>query len=177
MGAAPNFLIIQADQLSANALSAYGNSVTRTPHIDALGEAGTVFRNAYCPVPLCGPSRMAMMSGQLASRVRAYDNAAEFVSEIPTFAHYLRARGYRTSLSGKMHFVGADQLHGFEQRLTTDIYPGDFYWTENLETRTQKTKSDARGVTLSGVCKRNVQLDYDEIVDILGPPRFQLETE
>ena len=41
---------------------------------------------------------------------------------MPTFAHYLRALGYRTCLAGKMDFVGADQLHGYEDRLTTDIY-------------------------------------------------------
>jgi len=159
----PNFLIIQADQMAASALSAYGNSFTKTPHIDALGAAGTVFLNSYCAFPLCGPSRASMMTGKLPSKIRAYDNAAELMSEIPTFAHYLRARGYQTSLSGKMHFVGADQLHGFETRLTSDIYPGDFYWTENLATRTAKTRSDGRAVTQSGLCKRNVQLDYDEL--------------
>ena len=37
--------------------------------------------------------------------------------------------GYRTCLSGKMHFSGPDQLHGFEERLTTDIYPADFGWS------------------------------------------------
>ena len=159
----PNFLVIQADQMAASALSAYGNPFTRTPHIDALGAAGTVFRNSYCAFPLCGPSRASMMTGQLPSRIRAYDNAAELSSEIPTFAHSLRARGYQTSLSGKMHFVGADQLHGFERRLTSDIYPGDFYWTETLTTRTAKTRSDGRAVTQSGLCKRTVQLDYDEL--------------
>jgi choline-sulfatase len=41
--------------------------------------------------------------------------------------------GYRTCLSGKMHFVGPDQLHGFEERLTTDIYPADFAWTPNWD--------------------------------------------
>ncbi len=65
------------------------------------------------------------MTGLLPSRTRTYDNAAEFTSEIPTFAHYLRSAGYRTVLSGKMHFCGPDQLHGFEERLTTDIYPAD----------------------------------------------------
>lgn len=52
-------------------------------------------------------------------------------SDIPTYAHYLRMAGYYTALSGKMHFVGPDQLHGFEERLTTDIYPADFGWTPN----------------------------------------------
>ena len=49
--------------------------------------------------------------------------------DIPTYAHHLRRAGYQTCLSGKMHFVGPDQLHGFEERLTTDIYPADFGWT------------------------------------------------
>ncbi|KAG1651732.1 Choline-sulfatase [Nymphon striatum] len=42
---------------------------------------------------------------------------------------YVVLAGYQTCLSGKMHFVGPDQLHGFEERLTTDIYPPDFGWT------------------------------------------------
>ena len=54
-------------------------------------------------------------------------------SEAVTFAHYLRHAGYRTILSGKMHFCGADQLHGFEERLTTDIYPADFGWTPDWD--------------------------------------------
>ena len=41
----------------------------------------------------------------------------------------LRAAGYDTALAGKMHFVGPDQLHGFEERLTTDVYPSGFDWT------------------------------------------------
>ncbi|MGR6752132.1 hypothetical protein ACU6QF_00200, partial [Aeromonas veronii] len=74
-------------------------------------------------------ARASFMSGQLPSRTRVYDNAAEFASDIPTYAHHLRRAGYYTGLSGKMHFVGPDQLHGFEERLTTDIYPADFGWT------------------------------------------------
>ena len=68
------------------------------------------------------------MSGQLISRIAAYDNASEFHASTPTFAHYLKTLGYRTCLSGKMHFVGPDQKHGFQDRVTTDIYPADF-WT------------------------------------------------
>ena len=69
------------------------------------------------------------MSGQLPSRTRVCDNAAEFASSIPTYAHHLRRHGYHTILTGKMHYVGPDQLHGFETRTTTDIYPADFGWT------------------------------------------------
>jgi choline-sulfatase len=124
-----NILIIQCDQLAASFLSAYGNTIVDSPNIDRLAERSVVFDSAYSNFPLCAPSRFSMLSGRLASAVGAYDNGAEFISSTPTFAHYLRANGYQTCLTGKMHFVGADQLHGFEERLTTDIYPSDFNWT------------------------------------------------
>ena len=125
----PNILILMADQLTARSLSAYGNTVSKTPHIDALAAGGVVFESFYCNSPLCAPSRFSFLSGRQVSAIGAYDNAAEFPAQVPTFAHYLRRGGYQTVLSGKMHFCGADQLHGFEERLTTDIYPADFGWT------------------------------------------------
>ena len=82
--------------------------------------------------PLLALARL-VHDGLLPSRTRVYDNAAEFPADIPTFAHHLRLRGYRTILSGKMHFCGPDQLHGFEERLTTDIYPADFGWTPDWD--------------------------------------------
>mgnify|MGYP001200722058 FL=1 len=124
----PNLLLIQADQLAPQFLAAYGHPLVKTPNIDRLAEQGVVFDAAYTNAPLCAPSRFVMMSGRLPSRIAAWDNAVEFSSEIPTFAHYLSAEGYRTCLSGKMHFIGPDQLHGFGERLTTDVYPADFTW-------------------------------------------------
>jgi choline-sulfatase len=160
----PNILLVQTDQLTAFALAAYGNPVCRTPHIDRLAEGGAVFEQAYCNFPLCAPSRFSMMTGQLASRIGAFDNAAELPASVPTFAHYLRGLGYRTCLSGKMHFVGPDQLHGFEERLTSDIYPADFLWTADWTRSDHDDVSDARVVTRSGLCTRSVQLDYDDQV-------------
>lgn len=160
----PNILFVMADQLSALALPAYGHPVVKTPHITALADAGVVFENAYCNFPLCAPSRFSMLSGRLPSAVGAYDNAAEFPSSVPTFAHYLRTRGYRTILSGKMHFVGADQLHGYEERLTTDIYPADFGWTPDWEREpTHYTWSQhMTSVVEAGPCRRTLQMDFDE---------------
>lgn len=160
----PNILFIQTDQLTARCLSAYGNSVAKTPNLDRLASRGTVFENAYCNFPLCAPSRFSMLAGMWASRIGAYDNGAEFASSTPTFVHYLRAGGYQTSLCGKMHFVGADQLHGFEQRLTTDIYPADFNWTGDWTEKTPEFANDARSFTGAGICTRNVQMDYDDEV-------------
>ena len=163
---APTILLIQADQMAAPTLPFHGHPVVQAPHMSALAAEGVVFDSAYCNSPLCAPSRFSMLSGLLASEIEAYDNAAEFPSTIPTFAHHLRKLGYRTLLSGKMHFVGSDQLHGFERRVTTDIYPADFGWTADWE------RPDARldfyhtmsSVVEAGPCERSLQLDFDEEV-------------
>ena len=69
------------------------------------------------------------MSGYLIDQIAAYDNASEIKASISTFAHYLKSLGDKTCLSGKMHFVGPSQMHGFQHRVTTDIYLSDFTWT------------------------------------------------
>ena len=162
----PNIMMIMADQLAAPALPCYGHPIVRTPHIDVLAESGVVFDNAYCNSPLCAPSRFSMMSGLLPSRIGAYDNAAHFSADIPTLAHDLRSRGYHTTLSGKMHFVGPDQLHGFEERLTTDIYPSDYGWTPDWEhpQRRPSWYHNMLSVVQAGTCVTSNQLDFDEEV-------------
>ncbi|OXC71754.1 choline-sulfatase [Caballeronia sordidicola] len=171
----PNIIFIMADQLAAHALAAYGNTVCKTPHLDKLATDGTVFENANCAYPLCAPSRFALMSGRLASRIGAYDNAAEFPASVPTFAHYLRDAGYYTCLSGKMHFVGPDQHHGFEDRLTTEIYPSDFSWTPKTYEEVGDPERPEHHVKTQGVSSvetvadasavaRSMQIDYDEEV-------------
>lgn len=117
----PNIVLIMADQLAPHFLPSYGHPVVQAPHIARLADEGVVFGAAYTNSPLCGPSRHVMMTSLLPSAIGAWDNAAEWSAEIPTFAHYLADRGHLTCLSGKVHFVGADQLHGFEERLTTDV--------------------------------------------------------
>jgi choline-sulfatase len=162
----PNLLVLMADQLTPGALSAYGNRVSRTPHIDALAAGGIVFDSFYCNSPLCAPSRFSWLAGRLPSAIGGYDNAAELPAAVPTFAHYLRRAGYRTILSGKMHFCGPDQLHGFEERLTTDIYPADFGWTPDW-TRFAERPSwyhTMDSVTQAGPCARTNQIDFDDEV-------------
>ena len=162
----PNVLVFMADQMTPLALPFYGHPVTRAPHMARVAAEGVVFESAYCNFPLCAPSRYVFMSGRLPSRIAAYDNAAEFPADVPTFAHALRNGGYRTILSGKMHFCGADQLHGFEERLTTDIYPSDFNWTPDWEHPHDRKEwfHNMSSVLDAGSCVRTNQLDYDDEV-------------
>src|SRR5262249_8044861 len=103
-GRRPDILIIMADQLAPSALPRHGSPVTRARARSGLAGSGVVFDAAYTASPLCSPGRASFLTGLLPSRTRVYDNAAQFSSEIPTFAHYLRRAGYRTVLAGKMHF-------------------------------------------------------------------------
>ena len=163
----PHLVVLMADQLAAPFLPAYGHKVVQTPAIDKLAASGVVFERAYTPSPLCAPARAIFMSGRLPSSTGVYDNAAEFPSAVPTFAHYLRREGYRTVLSGKMHFVGPDQLHGFEERLTTDIYPADFGWTPDWRLRQERIDwwyHNMSSVKEAGPASINNQLEYDDEV-------------
>ena len=154
------------DQLNPAMLGYHGGPAV-APTIDRLAAEGVVFESAYTNSPLCTPARYCMMTGQLPSATRGYDNAAYLASTIPTYAHYLRAAEYRTVLSGKMHFVGPDQLHGFEERRTTDIYPADFGWTPDWrapEERIDWWYHNMDSVVGAGVGEVTNQLLFDDEV-------------
>jgi choline-sulfatase len=148
----------------------HGHPLVRAPHLRTLAEQGVIFDNAYCNSPLCSPSRAVFMTGQLPSRTGVFDNAAAFGADIPTWAHYLRQLGYRTVLAGKMHFCGPDQLHGFEARLTTDIYPADYGWTPDWNRPHERPSwyHSMSSVIEAGTCVRTNQLDFDDEVTFVA---------
>jgi choline-sulfatase len=167
MPAQPNILIIMVDQLNGTLFPDGPAEFLHAPHLKALAARSARFRNNYTASPLCAPGRASFMSGQLPSRTQVYDNAAEFVSSIPTYAHHLRSAGYHTCLSGKMHFVGPDQMHGFEERLTTDIYPADFGWTPDYRNPGERIDwwyHNLGSVTGAGVAEISNQMEYDDEV-------------
>ena len=167
LAAKPNILVIMVDQLNGTLFPDGPAGFLHAPNLKQLAARSARFANCYTASPLCAPARASFMSGQMPSRTRVYDNAAEFASDIPTYAHHLRRAGYFTCLSGKMHFVGPDQLHGFEERLTTDIYPADFGWTPDYRKPGERIKwwyHNMGSVTGAGVAQTTNQLEYDDDV-------------
>ena len=163
----PNILVLMADQLNGTLFPDGPAEWLHAPNLKALAARSARFANAYTGSPLCAPGRASYMSGQLPHRTRVYDNAAEFASDIPTYAHHLRRAGYSTALSGKMHFVGPDQMHGFEERLTTDIYPADFGWTPDYRKPGERVDwwyHNLGSVTGAGIGEISNQLEYDDEV-------------
>lgn len=128
----PNILVIMADQMTPFMLEACGGGGAKTANLNRLAKRSANFTNTYTPSPICVPARSCFMTGLYTSTTGCYDNGDPYHSFIPTFAHYLTNAGYETVLSGKMHFIGADQLHGFQRRLNTDIYPSGFIWSYPL---------------------------------------------
>lgn len=163
----PNILIVMADQLTGTLFPDGPAAFLHAPNLRRLAARSMRYGRAYAASPLCAPARASFMSGLSPRRTRVYDNAAEFSSEIPTYAHLLRRAGYQTCLSGKMHFVGPDQLHGFEERLTTDIYPADFGWTPDYRKPGERIDwwyHNLGSVTGAGVAEITNQYEYDDEV-------------
>ncbi len=162
-----NILILMVDQLNGTLFPDGPADWLHAPNLKALAKRSTRFANCYTASPLCAPGRASFMSGQLPSVTGVYDNAAEFPSDLPTYAHHLRRAGYQTCLSGKMHFVGPDQMHGFEERLTTDIYPADFGWTPDYRNPGERIDwwyHNLGSVTGAGVAEITNQMEYDDEV-------------
>jgi choline-sulfatase len=158
----PHLVLIVADQLTPAAIER-----ADAPNLQRLATEGTVFDRAYCASPLCAPSRAALMSGLLPSRTGAIDNAGELPAGVPTFAHRFRHAGYRTVLVGKMHFIGPDQLHGFEERPLTDAYPAGFDWVPDWRLADDERLPwyhDLGSVLRAGPVTATLQTDYDEEV-------------
>ncbi|WP_108780812.1 choline-sulfatase [Pontivivens insulae] len=162
-----NILILMVDQLNGTLFPDGPADFLHAPNLKRLAERSTRFENCYTASPLCAPGRASYMSGQLPSVTGVYDNAAEFPADLPTYAHHLRRAGYYTCLSGKMHFVGPDQMHGFEERLTTDIYPADFGWTPDYRKPGERIDwwyHNMGSVTGAGVAEITNQMEYDDEV-------------
>lgn len=119
--ARPNVLVIQADQYRWDCLGAAGHPDVRTPALDRLAADGVRHTEAYCPYPVCTPSRYAMLSGLYAHQHGGWTNHSTLDPALDTFPRALRRAGYRTAAVGKMHFtptyldVGYDRLQLAEQ--------------------------------------------------------------
>ena len=116
----PNFLVIMSDEHAPMWSSTYGHPFVKTPNMDRLARDGNVFDAAYCNAPICVPSRLSFMTGKQVSHCEGWDNATPLPSDVMTWPYALRSAGYDCALSGKMHLIGPDKLHGFQDQFAFD---------------------------------------------------------
>ena len=103
----PNIILIMADDLGYECLSAYGSASYQTPELDRLAESGMRFTHCYSQ-PLCTPSRVQIMTGRY--NFRNYTAFGVLPPTEITFGHLLQNAGYATAIAGKW------QLYGFDSR-------------------------------------------------------------
>jgi iduronate 2-sulfatase len=103
-----NVLFIISDDLTATALSCYGNAVCQTPNIDALAARGTRFTRAYCQGTYCGPSRASFMSGYYphATGVLGYKNPRPQIGDRATWSQHFKNNGYYAARVSKIFHMG-----------------------------------------------------------------------
>lgn len=104
-----NVLFIISDDLTATAVSSYGNKAVHTPNIDKLASEGTRFTKAYCQYPVCGPSRASFMSGYYpnATTTYGYVSGRENIGEErKTWSQSFKDNGYYTARVSKIFHMG-----------------------------------------------------------------------
>jgi choline-sulfatase len=125
MNSRPNILFLLSDEHSFRCMGhvsdADGGEPVDTPTFDRLAARGTVFSTAYCQMPLCTPSRIAMLTGKEVRKSGAWTNNSVLRPELATIPSVLRDSGYTTCLVGKMHLGGTQQFVGFEHRPYGDL--------------------------------------------------------
>lgn len=161
----PNIILLMADQLMPSKIGAYGCDYAITPNIDKLIKEGVKFDTAYTSCPICAPARMSLLTGKYISRIDCFDNSAVLKADEPCFTHYLSYEGYDTVLTGKMHMVGPDQLHGYEKRLQTNVYPANFHWLTHRK----------EGQSFKDLHPKPIAIDY--LGENTGPRQWSMEID
>lgn len=132
----PNLLVVMTDEHGPMFSGTHGHPLVETPAMDRLAADGVTFGAAYCNSPLCVPSRISFMTGRYVHHVAGWDNSTPLPSDALTWPWLLRSRGYDVALSGKMHLIGPDRLHGFTRQLAVDLHARSYHemfpWNEGI---------------------------------------------
>ena len=141
-----NVLFIISDDLTANALSCYGNQVCKTPNIDSIAERGVRFTKAYCQGTYCGPSRASFMSGFYphATGVLGYKSPRDQIGDLPTWSEHFKNNGYYAARVSKIFHMGVpggieDGGNGADDERS---------WTERFNSQGPEWRAPGDGETL-----------------------------
>lgn len=121
----PNILLIFADQHRFDCIGCNGHPVVKTPNLDRLAVEGLNFSHAFCPIPLCVPSRNSLMHGQWPTEhlaIANWDTEAPRPARegLPGFSQALREAGYWLGHVGKwqVHPCRGPEEYGFHQHVS-----------------------------------------------------------
>ena len=149
-----NVLFIISDDLTSTALSCYGNTVCKTPNIDAIAAKGTRFTRAYCQGTYCGPSRASFMSGYYphATGTLGYTNPRPKLGDRATWSQHFKNNGYYAARVSKIFHMGVPGgvEIGTKSRNHNNYNGADdeLSWTERFNSPGPEWKAAGDGETL-----------------------------
>jgi arylsulfatase A len=125
--AKPNVVLILADDLGVECLSAYGGTSHKTPNIDRIAKEGMRFTRCFSN-PYCSPSRGSLLTGrypfQNGLKVVLHSKNQENIylhPSQPSFPRQLKQHGYATQIVGKWH-VSLEHKHNTIREFGFDHY-------------------------------------------------------
>lgn len=141
----PNFVIVLADDISADSFGCYGSpNPHTTPHIDNLAASGIRFQNMFVSEAMCAPARAELYTGLMPQRNGTYRNHKASRPDVRSVVHYLGDLGYRVGLAGKKH-IGPEQVYAFEKidgicgkAVEPNPQPDDWTGVRNFITRERR---------------------------------------
>jgi len=113
----PNVVIYMSDEHNPFFSTVYGHKGIKTPNMARLTSMGTTFENAYCPSPLCMPSRSAFMSGRPVHQIQVYNNCRVVNFDYPSYGSVLKSQGVYTAYIGKTHVYNHFSKLGFSEMI------------------------------------------------------------
>ncbi|OQP53278.1 hypothetical protein A4D02_23090 [Niastella koreensis] len=128
----PNIILIIADDLGYSDLASYGNTAIQTPNMDGLAHQGVRFTRAYVSSPICGPSRMGIMTGRYQNRFGCeYMPYEEFDPQFLSWLrkHYFHLRRTVPGLRALKPRLGLNR-----SKYTTGLPPGELTLAQLLKT-------------------------------------------
>lgn len=111
--AAPNVVIVIADDQTWSDAGCYGNQIVKTPNIDLLAREGIRFDRAFTATAMCAPTRQQLYTGIFPVRSGAFPNHSKVKTGTKSLVHYYQDAGYSVGLCGKRHF-GPPESFPFE---------------------------------------------------------------
>ncbi|MFV1995804.1 MAG: sulfatase-like hydrolase/transferase, partial [Verrucomicrobiales bacterium] len=150
-----NVLFIISDDLTATALSCYGNEVCATPNIDRIAQRGTRFTRAYCQGTYCGPSRASFMSGYYphATGVLGYTNPRPQIGGRATWSQHFKNNGYYAARVSKIFHMGVPGGIEYGHEDQEGYYNGaddEDSWSERFNSPGPEWMAEGDGETLEG---------------------------
>ncbi|XP_022083579.1 arylsulfatase I-like [Acanthaster planci] len=153
----PHIILIVADDLGWDDVSFHGSTEIPTPNIDKLARDGVILHNYYV-MPLCTPTRSALMTGRHPIHLGLQHNTIGGAQPYglglneTLISQLLKTQGYKTHIVGKWHLGmfakeylplnrGFDSHFGFllghEDYLDHTAEDGPLYWGYDFQRNSQ----------------------------------------